>query len=254
MTSNDYTQFPVVFQENIGGTEIQTVNARDIHEFLQVGKDFSNWIKDRIEQYSFIENKDFIVFAKIGKKPQGGRPSKEYHVTLDMGKELSMVDRGERGKIVRKYFLECEKKAKEATVSIDLRDPKQLSKIAIQLIEVNQELTKKVEEAENKIEQSKPKVDFYDAFINADGLYGLQNAARALHCRPNLFIRWLKGTYLFYQGGSLVAKVQYTQSGIFEVKTTIVDDKARPQAFITPKGLKYLDALVPDDLRLRNAA
>jgi len=123
MSSTYNIQFPAIFQENIGGTEIQTVNARDIHEFLQVGKDFSNWIKDRIEQYGFVENQDYIVIANFGDNPQGGRPSKEYHVSLDMGKELSMVDRGERGKMVRKYFLECEKKAKSLDPIQVLNDP-----------------------------------------------------------------------------------------------------------------------------------
>jgi phage anti-repressor protein len=96
------------------GDYVQTVNARDLHNFLKVGKMFAHWIKDRIEQYNFLENQDFIVFADFGKNPQGGRPSKEYHLTLDMAKELSMVERNAQGKIARQYFIKCEKMAKEA--------------------------------------------------------------------------------------------------------------------------------------------
>lgn len=248
MSSTYNIQFPAIFQENIGGTEIQTVNARDIHEFLQVGKMFAHWIKDRIEQYGFIENQDYIMLAENGKLENKGFQGKiEYHVSLDMAKELSMVARGERGKMIRKYFLECEKKAKSLDPIQILNDPSAMRGLLLSYSE-------KVIALESKVEEAKPKVDFYDQYLNADGLYGLQNAARALHCRPNLFIRWLKETYLFYQGDNLVAKVQYTQSGLFEVKTTIVDDKARPQAFITPKGLKYLDERVPDEIRLKSVA
>jgi len=73
--------------------EEPTVNARDLHTFLGVGKDFSTWIKDRIRQYNFVENQDFIVFTDFGENPQGGRPSKEYRLTLDMAKELAMIER-----------------------------------------------------------------------------------------------------------------------------------------------------------------
>ncbi len=95
----------------IGGTVCNTVNARLLHEFLDVGKDFSNWIKDRIEQYKFIEHQDFEVFAGIGENPKGGRPAKEYSITIDMAKELSMVERTEKGKSARQYFIECERRA-----------------------------------------------------------------------------------------------------------------------------------------------
>lgn len=83
---------------NVGEDLIQTVNARDLHTFLGVGKDFSTWIKDRIEMYGFAENVDYLVFSPNLGNNQKGRPVKEYHVSLDMAKELSMVDRGEKGK------------------------------------------------------------------------------------------------------------------------------------------------------------
>src|SRR5260364_42722 len=65
----------------IGQAQVQTVNARELHAFLEVGKDFSTWIKDRITQYSFVENQDFAVFPEIGENPTGGRPSKESALT-----------------------------------------------------------------------------------------------------------------------------------------------------------------------------
>ncbi len=55
-----------VTRASFAGTTLPTVNARDLHAFLEVGKDFSSWIKDRIEKYEFIENQDFVVFTQTG--------------------------------------------------------------------------------------------------------------------------------------------------------------------------------------------
>lgn len=65
----------------------RVVNARELHQFLEVGKDFSTWIKDRIIKYDFIENQDFTVFPEIGENQQGGRPRIGYAVSIDMAKE-----------------------------------------------------------------------------------------------------------------------------------------------------------------------
>lgn len=97
----------------ISGEERQTVNARELHGFLENGDKFTTWIKERIDQFGFIENQDFVSFSANTEKPQGGRPSTEYFITLDMAKELSMVERNARGKQARKYFIACEKKLKE---------------------------------------------------------------------------------------------------------------------------------------------
>lgn len=91
----------------------QAVSARELHKFLEVGKVFGAWITERIEQFGFIENQDFVVYSEIGKNPKGGRPTKEYFLSIDMAKELSMIERSDRGKQARMYFIECEKKLKE---------------------------------------------------------------------------------------------------------------------------------------------
>ena len=96
--------------QTINGATVETVSARELHAFLESKQDFSNWINNRIEQYDFVENQDFIlvlnqqneVFNKIIENPKnpknkGGRPTKEYFLTLDMAKELSMVERNETG-------------------------------------------------------------------------------------------------------------------------------------------------------------
>lgn len=102
----------------------RAVSARELHNFLGVGKDFSNWIKDRIKKYGFVENQDFEVFAKFGENPNGGRPSTEYALSIDMAKELSMVENNERGKQARRYFIECERRLREGNIpSYQIEDP-----------------------------------------------------------------------------------------------------------------------------------
>jgi anti-repressor protein len=90
--------------QNIGA-EINSANARELHCFLNSGQDYSDWIKNRISQYGFTENQDYIIQIAYTK----GRPRKEYFITLDMAKELCMVENNERGKQARHYFIECEK-------------------------------------------------------------------------------------------------------------------------------------------------
>ena len=91
----------------------KAVNARALHAFLGSKRDFSNWIKDRIDKYDFIENQDYVVFNNFGENPKGGRPQIEYALSIGMAKELSMVEGNEKGKQARKYFIACEENRKE---------------------------------------------------------------------------------------------------------------------------------------------
>ncbi|ODT85304.1 MAG: hypothetical protein ABS69_00925 [Nitrosomonadales bacterium SCN 54-20] len=99
----------------IGGEEIQTVNARDLHAFLEVKSEFRNWIKNRIEDFGFVENQDFVT---AGKNLPSGKTQIDYHISIDMAKELSMVERNEKGREARKYFIACEKVAKSRLESM----------------------------------------------------------------------------------------------------------------------------------------
>jgi len=93
----------------------QTVDARDLHEFLESGQKFSDWIKSRIDDFDFIDEIDYIlILGKTSNK--GGRPSKDYFLSIEMAKELSMLERNDKGKQARKYFIECEKKLKEVPI------------------------------------------------------------------------------------------------------------------------------------------
>jgi len=95
----------------------QTVNARELHEFLKVGKFFANWIKDRIRQYDFHEGQDFI------RLPISASDHKiDYHISISMAKELAMVERNEKEKEARRYFIECERRLKESNAVFMSKD------------------------------------------------------------------------------------------------------------------------------------
>ncbi len=114
----ELNQQPLIntFEAIIGNLKQLAVNARDLHAFLQVGKVFAAWIQERIGKYEFIENEDFVcVFQnrKTQRKDgqQGVTKVTEYHITLDMAKELSMVENNAKGREARRYFIAMEKKA-----------------------------------------------------------------------------------------------------------------------------------------------
>lgn len=103
-----------VFASQIGGIPANVCDGRELHTYLQNGDKFAGWIKARIEQYGFEESRDFQSFSVRTEKPKGGRPSTDYHLSLDMAKELSMVENNDKGRAARRYFIDMERKALEA--------------------------------------------------------------------------------------------------------------------------------------------
>ncbi|PIJ50650.1 phage antirepressor Ant [Erwinia sp. OLTSP20] len=102
-----------VFNGDISNETVLLCNARDLHAFLGVKRDFSTWLSGRVIEYKFIKDQDYVLVPQNGgiKNGRGGdRRSKDYHLTLDTAKELAMVERNEQGRQVRRYFIECEKK------------------------------------------------------------------------------------------------------------------------------------------------
>lgn len=83
--------------------------GRDLHEFLEVKKDYTDWFK-RMVGYGFTEGEDF---SPVWGKSTGGRPKQDHIMSLDMAKEISMIQRTERGKQARQYFIECERRLKQ---------------------------------------------------------------------------------------------------------------------------------------------
>ena len=82
----------LVVENNVIGKEtIQTINARNVYKWLEVGKDYSNWIKVQIDRARLVGNRDYVVFAQKGVNPSGGRPAIEYHLSLDAAKHIAMI-------------------------------------------------------------------------------------------------------------------------------------------------------------------
>ncbi|MNW46963.1 AntA/AntB antirepressor [compost metagenome] len=107
-----------IYQTTDTGEKV--VDARELYGFLNVGRDFTNWIKDRIQKYGFIEGEDFSpILAKTSES--GGRPRTDYILKLDMAKELAMVENNEQGRKARRYFIKVEKRFKQGeTQSVPL--------------------------------------------------------------------------------------------------------------------------------------
>jgi phage anti-repressor protein len=96
--------------------QIETVDARDIHSYLGVGKNFSEWMKIQIEKAQLIENIDYCVLnsrSGIRKSGSGGHNRIDYFVTIEAGKMICMISGTEKGKNIRRYFIDCEMKLKE---------------------------------------------------------------------------------------------------------------------------------------------
>ncbi|EAJ1021485.1 antirepressor [Campylobacter jejuni] len=129
-------------------TELQgafPANVENLFCYLEVNSKFADWIKNRINQYDFIENQDYIIKEVF----TGRRPRKEYYVTLDMAKELCMVENNEKGRQARRYFIECEKRLKNL-------EQEKMQKLAFhQSLGYKSQLKQQKEHYENKIKALK---------------------------------------------------------------------------------------------------
>lgn len=241
MNDDEISSFPVVALGQIGEAMIQTVSGRDLHACLENGDAFANWIADRIRQYGFAENVDFTTYLADSKK---GRPAKEYAISLDMAKELAMVERNEKGKQARRYFIECERRANSPPLALDMRDVSQLRIAAIQLIEMNQE-------KDEKIAALVPKAEAMDRLESSEGSVGPRLAAKMLNIPEKKFTGWLQANrWAFRQNGigPLQAYVDKRDRGYLEHRPHTYHDQVRgeertiAQMMITPKGLAKLAA------------
>ncbi|EIF8415489.1 antA/AntB antirepressor family protein [Salmonella enterica] len=108
-----------VIPGNIGDNQTHIVSARTLHEALGVKRDFTTWIKDRIRRYGFVEGVDYVVVENLtspvlGRSKSRQRVEHDYLITLNMGKEIAMVERSEQGRTIRRYFIKCEEELHKA--------------------------------------------------------------------------------------------------------------------------------------------
>lgn len=158
-----------ISQTQIRLQQVQTVNARELHKFLELKKDFSDWIKVQIERARLLEGRDFIT---IPQKGVGGKfDSIEYHLTLDAGKHISMMSNTEKGFQVRDYFIDCERRAKQPPAII--QDP-QTRALVMLLTEQDKQKT--------QLEKHKTQLDYHKFHIETlyNELDGVNKAVGAI--------------------------------------------------------------------------
>lgn len=226
----------------------ETVNARELWMFLESKQQFGDWIKGRIKQYDFVENQDFTLLHNSMKPAMtgflaGGHNKTEYHITIDMAKELSMVERNQRGKQARQYFIECERKLKDPLAM--LQDPDQLRTLLLSY-------TEKVKVLETKNQEMKPKALFADAVATSRTSILVGELAKLLKQNghptgQNRLFDWLRnnGFLIKRRGSDFNMPTQRSmEQGLFEIKErTLVnpDESVRivKTSKVTGKGQQY---------------
>lgn len=130
---------------------ISVVSGRELHEFLEVKTPYKDWFP-RMVEYGFTENVDFISLAQKCAKPNGGRPRMDHAITLDMAKEISMIQRTDKGKQARQYFIEVEKEYKKQINKSQFRLPTNFGEMTLMLSNVMKSQEKKIEEQGKKVD------------------------------------------------------------------------------------------------------
>ena len=225
-----------------------TVNARDLHTFLEVGKDFSTWIKDRIETFGFTEGQDYSPIS--GNRSDGlpGKPRIEYHLTLDMAKELSMVERTPRGKQARQYFIECEKNLAKASADpladplAVLRDPAAMRTLLLGYAE-------DVLRLEAQVETLAPKAAGLDRLSGTAGTYCITDAAKSLGIPPKRLFETLEAKgWIYRRAGEWLPMQSKQNAGLMACKVVSFQasdgERSTTQARVTAKGLARLSELL----------
>lgn len=179
----------------IGGETIQTCNARDLHAFLKVKARFNDWIRNRVEDFGFQENQDFITLTRL--LVSGGK-RKDYYLSLDMAKELAMVERNAKGKEARLYFIDCERIAKSKTAVPALPSyPEALRQLA-DAIDRNGVLESQKLALEHQARENAPKVAFAEDVVASGKEVTITVAAKNLGMPPQKFRDWLRKNGFLY--------------------------------------------------------
>lgn len=147
------------------GNGRQAVSGRDLHAFLEVATPYKDWFP-RMLAYGFTDGEDF---GAILSESTGGRPGTDHVLTLDMAKELAMIQRTDKGKQARQYFIEVEKRSLAAI-------PTGSNLLALAVIEAQAMLTAK----DQQIAELEPRAEAWDELASADGDYEVADAAKIL--------------------------------------------------------------------------
>lgn len=205
------------------------ISGRELHEFLEVKTAYKDWFP-RMKEYGFEEGQDFSSFLSGS---TGGRPSQDHHINLDMAKEIAMIQRTDKGKEARQYFLQVEKA---------WNSPEMIIKRAMQIQD------RKILELENKIQEDKRYTDFgkvvemSEASVNIGAFVKIIFDKHGINIGRNKLFDWLRDKgYLIKSGREKNnPKQQYIEQGLFELRPTIVKrsegDVQSHTTLITGKG------------------
>ena len=220
--------------QTIGGEPQQTVNARELHARLEVKTEFKDWIARRIKDFDFQEGIDFCSFLS---ESTGGRPAQDAVLTIDMAKELCMIQRNEKGKQARQYFLQIEK---------DWNSPEKVMARALQIA------GDKLKRLENKVEADAPKVLFADAVSASKTSILVGELAKLLKQNgvdigQHRLFRWMRENgYLIRRNGTdfNMPTQKSMDLGLFTVKETAITHSdgtvtVSKTTKVTGKGQQY---------------
>lgn len=213
----------IPLQENDNGEIL--VSGRELHEFLEVESKYQDWIKRMIE-YGFTENVDYTSIIEPTQKKEGSRMvtrNLETHILkLDMAKEIAMIQRNEKGKQARQYFIAVEKA---------WNSPEMIMKRALEIASRNVESLKlENEEQKKQLKEQKPKVLFADAVSTSHTSILIGELAKILKQNgvdmgQNRLFKWLRdnGYLIKRKGTDYNMPTQYSMDlGLFEVKETSI--------------------------------
>jgi phage anti-repressor protein/phage antirepressor YoqD-like protein len=247
-------------QRAIGDAQVPTVSARQLHSFLGVGKVFGAWIQDRIGSFGFVEGQDFVIigneFFPNSEKTSGGRPTKEYYLSIDMAKELSMVERNEKGKQARRYFIECERRMMDSAPAPMTRE-QLLARAVLESQEVIAEKDAVIGRLTADNAELQEDSEALHKIAVADGSLDLTVTAKTLQMPRSELLRIMRERQWLYQRQGVGAHIGYQSkinAGSLEHKISNVSlangsQKTISQVRVTPKGVTELAKIIG---RIRN--
>ncbi len=206
----------------------RAVSARDLYNFLGCTERFQSWFERQL-QYGFVEGVDYVgckVFNTLA-----NQELQDYAMTISMAKEVSMIQRNEKGKEARTYFIACEKKLTElAAPSYMIEDPIKRAEKWIEEQKQLKQLAAENEKQAEKIEQDKPKVLFADAVCTSKRSCLVAELAKILqqngvNIGQNRLFKWLRNNgYLCQKGQYYNQPTQKAMElGLFEIKKTSIN-------------------------------
>lgn len=226
-----------------------TLSARELHEFLGIKTKYKDWFP-RMAAYGFDENVDYRPMAQKRATAQGNETTfNDHEITLDMAKEIAMIQRSEKGKQVRQYFLELERKwnSPEAVMNRAL----EYSRKQVQaLLQTNEKLELENKMKDQQLNELKPKADYYDQILQSKSLVLISQIAKDYgYGAPTMNKKLHELGVQYKQGGQwlLYSKYQnkgYTHSRTINITRSDGRSDVRMQTEWTQKGRLFLYELL----------